>query len=784
MHAVAALCHFCENHGPRVVMTCQPLRDFDAVDDILSCPSSSMSPSTSSAPQGPVIPLEIDEEMLRGDRSMLLNSTNHLGFPHYGNCVRNTEDSEDRCNACSSFGDGPCLLSNDHPNKTSYISSEVALQERVYERVRNACLRSLSCEISTGPRKSSSLPTSPSQRHQTTLNEATASSRIAQKSSAITISSPNGQHNQSIDVNELELNGEEADGCVTFGDADNGFCFSYTFRLADAKARGFMRLFSLIVVSNDLTFLTNNYYYFKNSLGAIKTKLQSLAASTYEREIQEIDQNGDDGIMRPEYASMVGRMPRWFKRKIAIDTDRNLSTITSCRDIWSILHRQLMWALRSPTLTCRDQVMEGKPTQDMMVLMELDESAIVELELHHPNQYAVRFFLVLLVRIFFAPRFYDVIIIINIMSPAMDMPYYFQYSYYYSYCCKSPNSNSSTTRHERCSRRRRRSPLAEMGTAAAASRRRRQQAGQQERADVAVGESPIDYDEAAASRPMTASPTIRCRQTGVRIRTNGAEPRVYHDYEKWDFKVSMNQLANLKWIASQLEASNEGSDLDLLIRHIVTGGQIVAIAKERQLSRQFLLAVSNLLPIGCLKLATYKEHYLPEYSTRFNLIGGPLEIDVPLEVSDVMIIRITPRGSMENISLRDCIIDVRRRPEKDERGQRPQIVKRFRDLLLDPIVNDTVLETTLRTTRETWMSKAKICYQMRNQPNQTDAFKLINGVTMDDRQVVLFWQAGLSNAYKNHVLSTIDDDDGNVIDEDDEAEEEDDDDDTSNEENH
>lgn len=29
MQAVIALCHFCENHGPRVVMTCQPMRDVD-----------------------------------------------------------------------------------------------------------------------------------------------------------------------------------------------------------------------------------------------------------------------------------------------------------------------------------------------------------------------------------------------------------------------------------------------------------------------------------------------------------------------------------------------------------------------------------------------------------------------------------------------------------------------------------------------------------------------------------------------------------------------------------
>lgn len=36
----------------------------------------------------------------------------------------------------------------------------------------------------------------------------------------------------------------------------------------------------------------------------------------------------------------------------------------------------------------------------------------------------------------------------------------------------------------------------------------------------------------------------------------------------------MAQLANLKIIATQLNTCSEPGDLDLLIRHIVTGGQV------------------------------------------------------------------------------------------------------------------------------------------------------------------------------------------------------------------
>ncbi|CCM09388.1 Folliculin [Caenorhabditis elegans] len=613
MQAVIALCHFCENHGPRVVMTCQPMRDVD--DKGASCTAStSLGPSTSSSPPGIIVPLiKFDGECVVKEKT---NTEDGTSYPHYGNCTKFTIDTEDRCSACSSFRNGPCLLSNDHQTKTSYISSEVALQDRVYERVKNACLRSLSCEVSAASKKNPVQPpppplsrsTTPRKIHPYVIHEEPlhdfSGTRIPPSSTVLQEPIEDGAFEQPA--------AEEADGYVIFGDTDNGFCFAYIFRLADAKARGFYRLFSLIVVSNDLTFLTNNFEYFKTTLGGIKNDLQKLAQDVFSREIDTGEKLSEDDIHKPEFQKLVGKMPSWYRRKIAIDTDRNLTVVTANNDIWVQLHRHMMWTLRSPTLACLDQVMEGKPTQDMMVLLELEESQIVELELRHPNQHL----------------------------------------------------------------------------------------------------------------------------------------------------VSMAQLANLKIIATQLNTCSEPGDLDLLIRHIVTGGQVVVESREKEYCRQFLLAISNLLPIGCIKLATYKEQYLPEYSSRFNLIGGPHNMDIPLEVSDVMVFRVSPRDvsivDIEQMSLVNCVIEVRRRPENDgSNGPLPRIVNRYRDLLLDSDVTDTILETALRTTREGWMLKAKICYQMTKQLSHPQVFEHITGCGVEDQQVVSYWTAGLSNAYKLHVLTSI-----------------------------
>ncbi|KAL6736060.1 hypothetical protein Aduo_006450 [Ancylostoma duodenale] len=301
MQAVIALCHFCENHGPRVMMITQPMRSVP-----LATSSMSLSSSICQVP---------DRDT---DRPI-----------YYGDCTPEIlEDPEERCNACTSFGNinQPCLLSNDHENKTSYISTQIPLKERVYERVRNACLRSLSCEISA-PHKGTTSPLK--QVHQTPPIRVNTLRR-------------DGTAKEGLD----ESGGTDVDGPVFFGDSDNGYCFSLTFRLQDSKARGFLRLYSFIVVSNDMTYIINNYEFFLQALTAVKEKLQSMAAATFESEMDQ------DDAMGPQYASMAGRLPTgWFRpndrnrRRVAIDTKRNLQTITGDDAIWNRLHRGLMGIL-------------------------------------------------------------------------------------------------------------------------------------------------------------------------------------------------------------------------------------------------------------------------------------------------------------------------------------------------------------------------------------------------------------------------------------------------------
>lgn len=560
MQAVISLCHFCETHGPRVLMTCQPMRSMPL--DL---------PETCS----PIGEIKIQE---------LSDSPEHPAF--YGDCRNTVFDLDDRCSACTSFGNGPCLLSNDHANKTSYVSSQVALSEPVFDKVKYACLRSLSCEVTSSP----IILISP----QKSSNEFNSHGYLK--------TLPSTSKTQEEIDEELRV-ACESGGHVLFSDAEHGCTLSLTFRLQDSKARGFLRLFSLIVVTNDVTFLLNNHDFFLAAINTMKDKLQSLSSIVFADEMAE-----ENASLRPENASRIGKLPMGLfreKRKINLDTQRPLQVITGDVDVWNKLHRQMMWTLRTQTLRTGESILEGMPTQDMLVIMEMDETDIVELDLDSPNSQA----------------------------------------------------------------------------------------------------------------------------------------------------LTLMQLENLKIIARTMVESGCDEDLELLIKQVVRGGQVVVESASRPLAKQFLLAICNLLPIGCIKILNWSEHY--QHSYMYNLLGCPLGVDIPLE-AEVLLVRLNANGQ-EGPSLEDCTFEIRKRPHVLQCSERPTLVGRFKQLLLDAEVQDSVLEATIKSTREQWMAKSKLIYQLGKQSSKVDLQRAIRVVKASeaDREVLLFWQACLSKVYKAHVIKTI-----------------------------
>ncbi|PSN57758.1 hypothetical protein C0J52_00340 [Blattella germanica] len=168
MNAVISLCHFCELHGPSVLFVTQAFHE----------------------PDGPPTHPHVPEP-----KSCYGNATERL-------IIRETTDNNTApCEACQSFNPKhKGFLSNDHEGRISYLSTQQATQHDVGTLVRQACTRSLSCEVSPGK-----------------------------------------------------------EGPVFFGDEVRGHVLSYTFFLKDAQARGFQRWFSITVLMKDKFFLLNSW---------------------------------------------------------------------------------------------------------------------------------------------------------------------------------------------------------------------------------------------------------------------------------------------------------------------------------------------------------------------------------------------------------------------------------------------------------------------------------------------------------------------------------------------
>ncbi|VDN55493.1 unnamed protein product [Dracunculus medinensis] len=294
MQTVIALCHFCENHGPRVVLTTQSVRN-----------------------------TSISEQFL-------LNSTLDPDYDHI--------DDEARCLACSSFLDGKGLISSD--NKCSYISSQAALNDRVYNLLKNACLRSLSCEISVS-----------------TLNINKSSKKNKHSCSQFSDSHDTSLPSPVKDAWFEARNSAEKDGVVIFGDDEYGYSLSYTFRLRDSKARGLQRLFSLIAFSMDKLVLTSNYDFFVSAFTAIIEDLQS-----------ECLKNAPTTRSSHPPANLLEKQ---FPDLKFSGSARNLTTISGCPAVFTKLHKQISWILRMQTCLCIENIMEGLPNEDTLVEMEM-----------------------------------------------------------------------------------------------------------------------------------------------------------------------------------------------------------------------------------------------------------------------------------------------------------------------------------------------------------------------------------------------------------------------------
>lgn len=215
MNAIVSLCHFCELHGPSVIFCTQTFRDLLGFNIIADIETSELENLRS---------IQDEEKAKDETANMWKYGKIHIDFE------TQAQNETPTCVACRSFlHTKPGYISNDEPARVSYISSQYPLQPELYILVRQACIRSLSCEVCPGK-----------------------------------------------------------EGPIYFGDEARGHVLSYTFFLRDVQARGFKRWYSIMVVMKDKMLLLNSWPFIVKHLKKIISNLQDNASKIYETEESKV----------------------------------------------------------------------------------------------------------------------------------------------------------------------------------------------------------------------------------------------------------------------------------------------------------------------------------------------------------------------------------------------------------------------------------------------------------------------------------------------------------------
>lgn len=254
MNAIIALCNFCETHGPRAIFCTQTIRD-SKIDDLLF----------------------------------------------------NFDATNEKCPGCDSIGSNVGMLSEDNASRANFLSTQSPVILDAVSLVKQAAVRSLSCEI----------------------------------------------NNTNCDGN-----------IVFFGDASRGHVLSHTFHIHDSQARGFFRLFSIIILMKDRMFLLNMQPFLAKNFLKISTELQSFSSAVYSA----------------EQAQRSERAQRLTSGQTSSQPPRSLVELTDAPCVFAILHSHFIWILSNGARYFTENVTIGTPTAPPWIGNDEDGFSVVQMD--------------------------------------------------------------------------------------------------------------------------------------------------------------------------------------------------------------------------------------------------------------------------------------------------------------------------------------------------------------------------------------------------------------------
>ncbi|KAK3752031.1 hypothetical protein QZH41_019384 [Actinostola sp. cb2023] len=280
MNAIIALCHFCEYHGPTVLFCTQTFR-CDEHD-----PVESDNISTSDGGQA------CAKRCFA--RSISVSSSSEGGSSQ-------TPLKSSQCEACHSLDASHAgYISIDKEAHICYYSNRNPGQQELYSIVRQACVRSLSCEVCPG-----------------------------------------------------------REGPMFFGEEASGYVFTHTFFLKDKQSRGFQRWYSIICVMKDKIYLINSWPFLVSHFRELIDELQAKSSTVYESEHadsahkgQGLQSGGNGFILTPD---------QFRRQRGGHKIYRSISDLLKDKNLFAMLHQRLAWILKACGNRISEKLLEGPP---------------------------------------------------------------------------------------------------------------------------------------------------------------------------------------------------------------------------------------------------------------------------------------------------------------------------------------------------------------------------------------------------------------------------------------
>ena len=180
-----------------------------------------------------------------------------------------------------------------------------------------------------------------------------------------------------------------------------------------------------------------------------------------------------------------------------------------------------------------------------------------------------------------------------------------------------------------------------------------------------------------------------------------------------------------------------------------------------------------MLPKGCCKIVYYHKTYLDLWQCNF--LGLPYGTSIPHHVEHCILIDVILPSCQISPSDRSCEVEGAALPidlsalvlsDYSFRVHSPFVLPenspvfltKLENAIMDERLDDDVISQFLLCLKEEWMNKVKVLFKFtkagggRCEDETRKLFKIV-GAQAEDRDVLMFWRTGLSNQYKNHMLS-------------------------------